>query len=117
MDYTILDSAGNALASFADDELAARATLHAMVAVEPEAADHVALLAYGDDGMPIGEAMTVYDIPPAVIVAESDFVQAHMTASLVRRVSRHQRRYLRGLAPIAELRVFESTPERKPSRR
>jgi hypothetical protein len=111
MDYTILDSAGNTLASFADDELAARATLHAMVAVEPEAADHVALLAYGDDGLPIGEAMSVYDVPPAVSVQPSDFLQERMTASLVRRVTRGQKRYLRGLAPIAELRVFESTRE------
>ena len=52
MDYVILDSAGNALASFYD-EMTARATLHAIAAVEPEAAEHVVLLAYGDDGVPV----------------------------------------------------------------
>jgi len=106
MDYTILDSAGNALASFGDDELAARATLHAMVAVEPDAADHVALLAYDEDGMPVGEAMSVYDLPPAVTVLPSGFVLTRVTAAIVRRVAPDQKRYVRGYVPIAELRVF-----------
>ena len=34
----ILDNAGNAIASF-DDEMTARATIHAIVRIEPEAAD------------------------------------------------------------------------------
>lgn len=104
----ILDSAGNAVASL-ESEPTARATLHAMVKLEPEAADHLVLLAYDDDGMPVGEARTVYDVPPAVTVEPSDFVVERSTASVIRRVSREQRRYVRGVAPIVELRVFKST--------
>jgi hypothetical protein len=63
MDYLILDSAGNAVASF-EDEVAARATIHAIVAVEPEAAQHLALLAYDEDGQPVGEAVSAMDVPP-----------------------------------------------------
>ena len=95
MDYTILDSAGNALASFADDELAARATLHAMVAVEPDAAEDVVLLAYGDDGLPVGRALSFYDCPPPVTFAETPapVLESLATASCVR-VIRSQRRYV-----------------------
>ena len=60
MDYMILDSAGNALASFQDEETA-HATLYAMSQVEPLAAEDVALIAYGDDGLPVGEAMFIAD--------------------------------------------------------
>jgi hypothetical protein len=101
MDYMILDSAGNALASF-EDELDARATLHAIVAVEPEAAEHVVLLAYNDEGMPVGDAMSAFDCPPAVIVEPSVFLARRFTDALVRRVSKDQRRYVDASGPVWE---------------
>lgn len=73
MDYMILDSAGNALASFQDEETA-HATLYAMSQVEPLAAEDVALIAYGDDGLPVGEAMFIADAPLPVTFEDSVFV-------------------------------------------
>jgi hypothetical protein len=99
MDYMILDSAGNALAAF-DDELTARATLHAMAAVDPESAEHVALLTYDDSGMPVGEAVTVVDCEPPVSVEPSLFVSARTTEAWIRRVSRDQRRYVSPSPPV-----------------
>jgi hypothetical protein len=58
MYYVILDSTGNLVESF-DDENAARAALERMVHDEPEAADHLALLTYDEHGEPVGEAVTV----------------------------------------------------------
>ena len=78
MDYMILDDAGNALASFAD-EVTAHACLYTMVRVDPDAADHVRLIAYADDGMPMGEARSVWDVPLPVTVDESFFLQPHAT--------------------------------------
>ena len=104
MDYMILDSTGNALASF-DDELTARATLHAIVAVEPDAAEHVVLLAYDDQGMPAGDALTVVDCPPPVSVEPSEFLQPWLTDALVRRVSKEQRRYVGASGPAWEPQV------------
>lgn len=92
MDYMILDTAGNALASF-DDEVAAHATIHAMVAVEPEAAEHVVLLAYSDDGMPVGEALSVWDVPLPVTVEASQFLQPHATQVLMGVSHRSDTRY------------------------
>jgi hypothetical protein len=106
MDYMILDSAGNALASF-NDETTARATLHAIAAVEPEAAEHVVLLAYDDEGMPIGEALTVLDCPPAVTIEPSSFVQGSQTRALVRRVSRAQTRYV---VQVVDARLRRDAP-------
>jgi hypothetical protein len=63
----ILDSAGNAIASFTD-EMTARATIHAIIRIEPESADELVLLAYDDDGMPVGQAQTFFDVPPAVTI-------------------------------------------------
>jgi hypothetical protein len=99
MDYMILDSAGNALASF-EDELTARATLHAIAAVDPDAAEHVALLAYDDAGMPVGDALTVVDCDPPVSVEPSLFVSVRTTEALIRRVSRDQKRYVPLSLPI-----------------
>lgn len=84
MQYMILDSAGNALDSF-DDELTAHATLHSMIRFEPDAADDVFLLAYDDDGMPVGEALSVFDVPAPVFVEPSPFLEpARLTTGLVR---------------------------------
>jgi hypothetical protein len=87
MDYMILDSAGNAVASF-DNDATARATMHAIVAIEPEAADHLVLLAYDDEGMPVGEARTFVDVAPAFVIEPSQFVQTLITETLVREVRR-----------------------------
>ena len=81
MEFMILDNSGSAVASFAD-ELLAHATMHAIVAVEPDAADHVVLLAYGDDGMPVGEAATVWEIPAPFTVEPSQFVQSSRTRTV-----------------------------------
>jgi hypothetical protein len=104
MDYMILDSAGNALASF-DDELEARATLHSIVAVDPDAADEVVLLAYNDEGIPVGEALAAFDCPPPVVVEPSLFIAARFTEAFVRRVSKDQRRYVDSSGPAWEPRT------------
>ncbi len=54
MDYAIFDSTGNLIESF-EDEHSARGALGRIVAGEPEAAEHVALFVYGEDGMPVGD--------------------------------------------------------------
>jgi hypothetical protein len=82
MQFTILDSAGNALASFEDD-LTARAVMHAIVAVEPEASEQIAMLRFGDDGMPIGDAVMPIDVAPPVEV-ESEFIVAQFTSGALR---------------------------------
>jgi hypothetical protein len=64
MKYLILDSTGSAVNEYAD-EVAAHVGLRNLVAEEPEAADHLALLAYGDDGQPVGGAVTFDDLPPS----------------------------------------------------
>ena len=87
MEYMILDSAGNALASF-EDEASARATLHAMAMVEPDAADEIALLAYDEEGMPVGEALFAWDLSPAVTVEPSHFVLLRGSRTFVRRAPR-----------------------------
>jgi hypothetical protein len=52
--YAIFDSTGNLVESF-EDEQAARKALDRIVDAEPEAAEHVALFVYGEDGMPVGD--------------------------------------------------------------
>lgn len=54
MHYAIFDSTGNLVESF-EDEQAARKALDRIVDAEPEAAEHVALFIYDEDGMPVGD--------------------------------------------------------------
>ena len=54
MRYAIFDSTGNLIESF-EDERSAREALDRIIDAEPEAAEHVALFVYGDDGMPVGD--------------------------------------------------------------
>jgi hypothetical protein len=54
MNYVLLSSTGNLIESY-DEESEARAALQRIVASEPEAADDIALMTYGDDGMPVGD--------------------------------------------------------------
>ena len=106
MEYMILDDGGNALAAFAD-ETTARATLHAIVRAEPDAADHVVLLAYNDEGMPVGQALHIVDVPAPFTVEPSQFLVPHLTDALVRQIPRTNTRYvamtsrLRLDAPVA----------------
>jgi hypothetical protein len=93
MTYMILDSTGSAIASF-DDETAARATLRAIVAHEPEAADHVVLIAYDDDGRPQGEAATYEDLPPAATIEHSECVLASYSRPFSRPDRRVVNRYV-----------------------
>ena len=95
-EYMILDDAGNALASFSD-EVTAHATLHAIVAVEPDAAEHVVLLAYDDDGMPVGDALSVWDVPMAVTIQPSEFVQLQRTETYAKQRSRRQTEHFDGM--------------------
>jgi hypothetical protein len=93
MTYMILDSTGSAVASF-DDETAARATMRAIVQYEPEAAEHVVMIAYDDDGTPVNDAVTYDDLPPAVILEHADCVLVAHSASYVRSRSRIGNRYV-----------------------
>ena len=54
MHYVLLSSTGNLIESY-DEEAEARAALQRIVSSEPEAADDIALMTYGDDGMPVGD--------------------------------------------------------------
>jgi hypothetical protein len=83
MQHAILDSAGNLVVSY-EDELLARAVFHAIVAVESDAAEHLVLLAYDDDGMPVGDARTIVDVPPAFDVEPSPYAQVEATTATVR---------------------------------
>jgi hypothetical protein len=108
MQYMILDSFGNALASF-DDDATARATLHAMVAVEPDSAEHVVLLDYDDEGMPVGEAKTVFDVPLAVTVEPSEYLISVVTKAAVRGGIRRQTMYF-GFVPARERAHVATSP-------
>ncbi len=54
MRYAIFDSTGNLVESFADEQ-SAREALDRIIDAEAEAAEHVALFVYDDDGMPVGD--------------------------------------------------------------
>jgi hypothetical protein len=54
MHYVLLTSTGNMIDSY-ERESAARAALQRLVDAEPEAAEDVALMTYGDDGRPVGD--------------------------------------------------------------
>ena len=70
MRYLILDNMGNAVDAFRT-RVAAEATLRAIVADEPDAADVLCVLAYNDDGRPVGDAKMYDDLPPAARVVRS----------------------------------------------
>jgi len=77
-----------------------------MVQVEPEAAEHLVLLAYDDDGLAVGEAQTVYDVPLPVTVQPSPFVlNRSVSISVIRHVSKAQRHYAPGY--VGPLRLPE----------
>jgi hypothetical protein len=58
MYFVIMDSeTGNLIDSY-DREDEARAAFDHIFEVEPEAADHVALVAYDESGMPVGQPVT-----------------------------------------------------------
>lgn len=54
MHYVLLSSTGNMIDSF-QEESAARAALQRIVDAEPEAAEDIVLMTYGDDGLPTGD--------------------------------------------------------------
>jgi hypothetical protein len=53
MHYVLLSATGNMVDSY-EEETIARAALQRIVDAEPEAIKDVALMIYGDDGMPAG---------------------------------------------------------------
>lgn len=59
--YVILDSTANLVDSF-DREDEARAALQAIVEQDPGSADEYALLTYGNDGQPVGKAVSGADV-------------------------------------------------------
>jgi hypothetical protein len=61
MYFVILDSTANLVESF-DSEDEARAALEQIVRQEPEAADEYAMLAYDENGGPVGDAVTGADL-------------------------------------------------------
>ena len=61
MYYAIFTSDGNLVESF-DEESEARVALEAIANEDPDTADEYALLAYGDDGMPEGDALSAADL-------------------------------------------------------
>jgi hypothetical protein len=64
MRFVITDSEGNLLDSF-DDELTAHLALREIAADDPD--DRPFLLAYSDDGTPVGEAVTVDELPVTLV--------------------------------------------------
>jgi hypothetical protein len=56
--YVLMDSGGNLIEAY-DDHDEAHAALRRIVADEPEAAAHVALVIYDDHGNPTSDAVTV----------------------------------------------------------
>jgi len=54
MHYVLLSSTGNLIDSY-EDESAAQSALQRIIDTEPNAAEDVALMTYGDDGMPIDD--------------------------------------------------------------
>jgi hypothetical protein len=54
MHYVLLSSTGNLVDSY-EDETQARMALQRIVDADPDTAEDVALMTYGDDGMPVGD--------------------------------------------------------------
>jgi hypothetical protein len=54
MHYALLSSTGNLIDSY-EDESKARAALQRIVDADPDNAEDVALMTYGDNGMPVGD--------------------------------------------------------------
>jgi hypothetical protein len=65
MDFMIFDSAGNAVESF-ETQRDAVVTLVDMAAQDPAVAQHLAVLAFDDEGEAVGEPITVADVRPDV---------------------------------------------------
>jgi hypothetical protein len=59
--FVILTSDANLVESF-DDEGEARAALADIARQDPGAADEYAMLTYGDDGQPVGEALIASEL-------------------------------------------------------
>jgi hypothetical protein len=59
--YVILDSTANLVESF-DREDEARQALEAIVRQDPDEAGEYALVKYGDDGQPTGDALSGADL-------------------------------------------------------
>jgi hypothetical protein len=78
--YMLLDSTGSAINAY-HEEVAAHAALRATVADDPAAAADIFLLAYDDDGNPVGEAVTIEDLPAMTmsIRATAWVTAAHLT--------------------------------------
>jgi hypothetical protein len=76
--------------------------LHAIVAVEPDACEHVAMLEFDDEGMPVGDAIMAIDVPDAVEF-DSEFVVLNMTSGSVREPLATRTKYVIGAALVPVL--------------
>ena len=63
MDFMCFDSAGNAVESF-DSEQAAASALIEMASHDLTAAQHLAILAFDEEGEAVGDPLTVADLRP-----------------------------------------------------
>lgn len=115
MDYMILDSRGDAVATF-DDETAARATLRAIAQSEPDVASDLVMIAYDDDGMPVGEAVTAADLPLpySLDAATSVSVWASYMTTAAYRLERADAELDRWLI-LRTPRLFQRESERQPA--
>src|SRR4051794_7369555 len=68
MYFTILDDATNAVDTFTDEGEAV-AALSRIVGADPDAAEHLLLLRYDDDGSPVGEAQEARVVAPASVLS------------------------------------------------
>lgn len=73
MYFVLLDSTGNLLASYRDED-EARSALAQLVDDDPSAADEVALMTYDDAGEVAADAFFVPTVAPIVGVSPSDWV-------------------------------------------
>jgi hypothetical protein len=60
MYYVLIDSTGNLIESYSDEGVA-MAELARIVKEDPVSADDVAMLKYGIDGLPVGDAVQLSD--------------------------------------------------------
>lgn len=82
MVFAIFTSAGNLVESFGELQPAKRA-LQQIVADDPEALDHVAIISIGDDGVPLGEPILPQDPQrsPGLVDVAGPTIQGVHTAS------------------------------------